>query len=208
MRFDQSFTVPAGPQQAFDALTDVSLVASCMPGVELADGGDGPRHAGTLRAKLGPISLTYRGEAWFEEVDPQARSFRMVAAATEAGGGGNAGATVLGHVEPDADGSRVDLDIELQIAGRPAQFGRGLITDVSRQMTDQFARQLAARLDGGEAGEEPVEVPDALSAWSLVPARAKQTGLALAALAVGLAVGGVVGWRWRGRAIHGEAEGG
>lgn len=192
MRFDQTFTIPVGADEAYRAITDVPLMASCLAGVEL-QGQEGDRHLGTLKARLGPISLTYAGSAWFEEADPAAKRFRVVATGTEAGGSGTAGATVTGRLEASGDATTdVHLDIDLQIAGRPAQFGRGLIVDVSKQLTDDFATRLAAELTDGAVGDERRERQEtdvALNAWSLVPAKVKLVGAVLVGFVTGALVG-------------------
>lgn len=195
MRFEQSFVLPAGVETVFAALTDVPVVASCMPAVTLT-GAHGRRHAGTLTATLGPVTLTYHGQAWFDEVDDAGRTFRMVAAAAEEGGGGNAGATVAGRVHPDGDGTRVHLDVDLQVAGRPAPFGRGLITDVSRGMTEQFAARLTARLDDvSAASAPPAPTPPppagapAAAGGDVLPERVRRTVTAAAVVAAAVLAG-------------------
>lgn len=192
MRFDQAFTVPVGADRVFAALNDVPLLASCMRGVEL-QGQEGERHLGTFRARLGPISLAYSGSAWFEERDAEARRFRAVATASETSGAGTAGATITGQVLPrDSDSAEVQLEVDLQIAGRPAQFGRGLITDVSQQLAEDFARQLSTALSP-EGVQEPAAArvgdADVMSAWDLVPAKLRYAGAAGLGLAVGFLLG-------------------
>lgn len=193
LRFEQSFVLPVGVETVFAALTDVPVVASCMPAVTLT-GAHGRRHAGTLTATLGPVTLTYHGQAWLDEVDDAGRTFRMVAAATEEGGDGNAGATVAGRVLPDGDGTRVHLDVDLQVAGRPAPFGRGLITDVSRGMTEQFAARLTARLDDLSAATAalaptpPAGAP-AAAGGDVLPERARRTVTVAAVVAAAVLAG-------------------
>lgn len=197
MHLAQTFTVPVGEAETFRALSDVPLIARCMAGVDL-EGRDGDRHRGRLRARLGPISLTYEGAAWFEERDAEAKRFRVVATGSEAGGAGTAGATIEGRlVELEPDRTQVDLDVDLQIAGRPAQFGRGLITDVSRQLTDDFAARLASELTGGRDGAPAVDTDgdDVLRAGSVVPRRVRVMAAAALAAAVVLLLGAVVGRR-------------
>ncbi len=197
MQFQQAFEVAASPDAVFAALLDVPLVASCMPGAELVSGPDDVtegRFVGRLVARLGPISLRYGGEVWFEDVDRSARSFRLVATGSEASGGGNAGATVVCSVIASGSGSRVELDIDLQLAGRPAQFGRGIIVDVSAQLTRQFAEELARRIGadstaGSTAGSGQDGAAPALSALALVPERIRITAMVAAAVVVGFMLG-------------------
>lgn len=197
MQFQQAFEVEATPDAVFSALLDVPLVASCMPGAELVSGPEDVtegRFVGRLHAKLGPISLRYGGEVFFEEVDRAARTFRMVATGSEASGGGNAGATVTCTVSAAGSGARVELDIDLQLAGRPAQFGRGIIVDVSAQLTRQFAEQLARRIGagpsaGGQDGSATDGPAPALSALALVPEHIRIAGMVAGAVLVGFVLG-------------------
>lgn len=168
-----------------------------MPGVEL-EGQDGRRYLGRLKLQLGPINLTYRGQAWFEEVDPEARSFRMVATGSETGGAGQASAVLTGVVSPNGDGSsEVEVDVELQLAGRPAQFGRGILIDVSRQLTSEFASRLAAQIAPDTPREmlSSVEDDSAVPVLSLIPERWRLWGIGVAGAVGGLLVGWLTGRR-------------
>lgn len=203
MQFQQAFEVEASPDAVFPELLDVPLVASCMPGAALDSGPAGVtegRFDGRLHVTLGPILLRYGGGVSLEEVDRAARSFRMVATGSEASGGGNAGATVTRTVTAAGSGARVELGTDLQLAGRPAQFGRGIIVDMSAQLTRQSAEQLARRIGagpsaasagsvGGPAGSATDGPAPSLSALALVPEHIRIAGMAAGAVLVGFVLG-------------------
>lgn len=158
MELDHSFTVPVPPDQAWDVLLDVQRIAPCMPGatVETVDGDD---VAGRLKVKVGPVSLTYKGTATFKDRDTTDRSVLVEASGKETRGSGTASATVRAALSPqngaDSDGSSgetlVTLHTTLNVTGRPAQFGRGVIAEVGSRLIDQFADNLARQLGSGSA---------------------------------------------------------
>lgn len=150
MRLDHDFTVPVPADQAWRTLLDVPRVAPCMPGATLTDS-DGDRFAGTVKVKLGPITLSYRGSGHFVDRDEAARRVVIEAHGRESRGSGTAAATVTAVLEPDAATTRVHVSTDLHVTGRPAQFGRGMISDVSGRLVDQFAACLAQQLTGEPA---------------------------------------------------------
>lgn len=145
MKLNHTFTVPAPVEQAWAALLDVEQVATCMPGAAL-DSYDGETFAGTVRVKIGAISLTYAGQGTFVERDDTDRRVVMRAAGKERRGGGNASALVTCRLSPQDGGTLATVETDLTITGKPAQFGRGAIEDIGGKIVDQFARNLAAQL--------------------------------------------------------------
>ena len=153
MELDHSFTVPVPPDQAWDVLLDVQRIAPCMPGATV-DTVDGDDVAGRLKVKVGPVSLTYKGTATFKDRDSSDRSLLVEASGKELRGAGTASATVRAALQPDnePDATLVTLHTTLSVTGRPAQFGRGVITEVGSRLIDKFAANLAQQLSGGADG--------------------------------------------------------
>ena len=151
MELDNSFTVPVPPEQAWDVLLDVKRIAPCMPGATV-DEVDGDVINGHIKVKVGPVSLTYRGTATFTERDADARVVVLEASGKETRGAGTASATVRASLEPDASGNStlVTMHTTMNVTGRPAQFGRGVMVEVGGKLVDQFAANLATLL--GEEG--------------------------------------------------------
>jgi carbon monoxide dehydrogenase subunit G len=150
IELEHSFAVPVPPEQAWDALLDVRRVAPCMPGATV-DSVDGDEVTGTIKVKVGPIALTYVGQARFTERDDAARSVKIEGAGKETKGAGTATATVLARLAEENGHTRVSVHTTLNVTGRPAQFGRGVMADVSSRIIDKFAANLAGQL--AAAGE-------------------------------------------------------
>ena len=143
MEMDHSFTVPVPPDQAWDVLLDVKRIAPCMPGATV-DAVDGDMVTGHIKVKVGPVSLTYRGTANFGDRDPAARTILVEASGKETRGAGTASATVRASLEPSGDDATVvTMHTTMNVTGRPAQFGRGVMVEVGGKLVEQFAQNLA-----------------------------------------------------------------
>src|SRR5216684_7947881 len=157
MEMDHSFTVPVPPERAWDVLLDVERIAPCMPGA-IVDEFDGEVVTGRIKVKVGPVSLTYRGTAKFTERDPDARVIVLEASGKETRGAGTASATVRASLEPESGGeaTKVSMHTTMNVTGRPAQFGRGVMVEVGGKLVEQFAQNLRRQIvgDGGEAGQD------------------------------------------------------
>jgi uncharacterized protein len=155
IELDHSFTVPVPPDQAWDVLLDVKTIAPCMPGATV-DEVDGDVVNGRIKVKVGPVSLTYKGTAKFTERNPETRVVVVDAAGKETRGSGTASATVRASLTPDASGSgtEVTMHTTMNVTGRPAQFGRGVMVEVGGKLVEQFAANLAKLIAGdtGSAG--------------------------------------------------------
>src|SRR5579862_3013083 len=153
MELDNVFTVPASPAHAWEVLLDVERIAPCMPGATVEEF-DGEVVTGRIKVKVGPVSLTYRGTAKFIERDPEAQVVVLEAAGKETRGAGTASATVRASLEPEASGDStlVTMHTTMNVTGRPAQFGRGVMVEVGGKLVDQFAANLATLL--GEEGPD------------------------------------------------------
>ena len=161
MELEHSFTVPVPEDQAWDVLLDVKRVAPCMPGATL-DSVDGDEIKGRIKVKVGPISMTYAGTAQFTERDRAAGVVTLTAAGKETRGSGTAAATVRSELHSLGDQTEVTVHTSLNVTGRPAQFGRGVMADVSSKLIGIFAANLADMLAAGNdsvaaAGPQPAE---------------------------------------------------
>lgn len=148
MQLEHSFTVPAPPEQTWALLTDLETVGGCFPGATVTEA-DEETFKGNVKVRLGPIAVTYDGTGRFLERDDEAH--RAVIEGTGKGlrGLGNAGATATMQLTPDGEGTRVDVTTELQITGKPAQFGRGVMKTVSDKLLGQFVACVESRLGAG-----------------------------------------------------------
>jgi carbon monoxide dehydrogenase subunit G len=163
MEMDHSFTVPVPPERAWDVLLDVEKIAPCMPGATV-DEFDGEVVTGRIKVKVGPVSLTYRGTAKFTERDPDARVILLEASGKETRGAGTASATVRATLEPESggEGTTASMHTTMNVTGRPAQFGRGVMIEVGSKLVEQFAqnlRQLIAE-DGAANGNAAATAAD------------------------------------------------
>ena len=159
MKLEHDFTVHASPDRAWTVLLDVERVAPCLPGAVL-DGGDGTEYSGSMTVKLGPVTSRYHGTVRIEEADATARRAVLRARGRDAGGAGSAAATITTRLEPAGDATRVRVQTDLAISGPAAQFGRGVMQDVSGRLMRQFADCLADELGGGGASV-PTGMPEA-----------------------------------------------
>lgn len=143
MRIDSSFQVPVPPDDVWRALLDIERIAPCLPGASVDEPrGDG-EYAGSMRVKLGPVTSTFRGTLRVTEADGAACRAVIEASARDTRGQGAAAATITSTLEPDGDGTRVAVRTDLRLAGTAAQFGRGVVTDVSQKLMEEFAGRLA-----------------------------------------------------------------
>jgi carbon monoxide dehydrogenase subunit G len=147
VQLENHFTVAAPIDEAWKVLLDVERVAHCMPGATL-DSVDGDEFNGKVKVKVGPIVVTYQGVARFVERDEAAHRAVIDASGKESRGSGTAKATVTTALVANGGQTDVSVVTDLNITGRPAQFGRGVIADVATKLTDKFAESLAAELAG------------------------------------------------------------
>src|SRR6266536_2287458 len=150
MEFEHSFKIPVPPDTAWDVLLDVQRVAPCMPGAAV-DTVDGDDIKGRVRVKVGPITMVYAGRARFVDRDPEAHTVTIEASGKESRGTGTASATVHAALRGDDGQTRVTMSTTLNVTGRPAQMGRGVLADVSAKLIEQFAANLAKQLASNAA---------------------------------------------------------
>jgi carbon monoxide dehydrogenase subunit G len=162
VQLEHSFTVPVGIDEAWTVLLDIDRVAACMPGAHV-DSVHGDDFTGTVKVKLGPINLTYKGKASFIEKDDASHRAVIDARGRDARGNGTASAKVTAVLSENGPSTNVEVITDLNITGKPAQFGRGVMVDVGNKLIGQFADCLAAQLTAGDhpatAEPPPEEAP-------------------------------------------------
>ncbi|RPE46330.1 carbon monoxide dehydrogenase subunit G [Streptomyces sp. Ag109_O5-1] len=187
MELHHEFTVPVPVDDAWHALLDIERVAPCLPGAVVEEY-DGKTVTGSVKVKVGPVTVTYRGTAVFEEQDESAHRIVLAASGRETRGQGTARATVTGTLSECDGGTAVSVRTDLTVTGRPAQFGRGVLAEVGDRLVGQFAACLAERLterpqDEPVLDEEEPEPLDLLRTAGLPVAKRAATLLAVALLA-------------------------
>ena len=168
MQLENSFTVPAPPDVAWDILLDVPRIAPCMPGAELTETVGERTYKGNAKLRVGPVALTFSGEAEITEIDEAARTAKVQAKGNDTKGRGAASATVVFKLVADGDASRVDITSDIDLTGSIAQYGRasGLIDAIAGQIISDFATNLEAEIGaaGDAAADDAAETPDAPAA--------------------------------------------
>ncbi|MYG98256.1 MAG: hypothetical protein F4144_02170 [Acidimicrobiaceae bacterium] len=157
MELNDSFEVAHPIGAVWDVITDVERIAPCLPGAQLT-GSDGDAYEGLVKVKVGPITSQYNGKASFTERDDANHRLLMSASGRDTRGAGNASAEITVALEAVSDtATRVSVNTDLTITGKVAQFGRGVLADVSKKLMGQFADNLAALVaadvDSGESAE-------------------------------------------------------
>jgi carbon monoxide dehydrogenase subunit G len=155
VELNHRFTVPIGVEETWAHFNDIASVAECFPGAQVTEA-DESSFAGSVKVKLGPIALQYNGSGTFVEKDEAAHRFVVDAKGKDKRGNGTAGAKVTVTMT-DAAGGATDVSVEtdLAITGKPAQFGRGVMQDVSDKLLGQFVACLEQRLAAPEPEPEP-----------------------------------------------------
>ncbi|MFJ9316655.1 SRPBCC family protein [Pimelobacter simplex] len=189
MDLSHSFTVPTSVAATWDHFQDIGALAECFPGAQVTavgtDDDGAPTFEGTCKVKLGPIALVYAGSGKFVERDEAGRRFVVDAKGRDKRGNGTAGATVTVTMADAGDGAtQVDVVTDLAITGKPAQFGRGVMQDVSDKLLGQFVACLEQRLAAESApAPEPEPSPATDPAAAPAPERAPAPAPAPAAAA-------------------------
>jgi uncharacterized protein len=147
VQLDHEFIVPAPAAQAWPVLLDIERIGPCLPGATITKV-EGDTFEGKVKVKVGPITVTYTGTASFLEKDEAARRVVIEARGKETRGTGTANASITAQLHDQGDSTRVTVSTDLSVTGKPAQFGRGVMSDVGAKLLGQFADCLADRLAG------------------------------------------------------------
>jgi uncharacterized protein len=154
MKIEDRFRVNLPVDQAWRVLLDIERIAPCMPGAELQEVA-GDEYRGVVKVKVGPITAQYKGVAKLAEVDEGAHRAVIDAQGRDTRGQGNASAKITMSLAPDGDGTAVNIDNDVTVTGKVAQFGRGVMADVSTKLLAQFVECLESRVLSGT--EQPAD---------------------------------------------------
>lgn len=196
MDLQNSFVVPADIETTWKALLDIHRIAPCMPGAVLT-ASEGDTFEGTVKVKLGPVTMTYGGTARFVETDEANGRAVIDASGKESRGSGTAKALVTTQLVAESPTStRVEVVTDLVVTGKPAQFGRGVMQDVAGRIIDQFAANLSAVIaaEVNPVTDQPVVVPQAAESIDLLGAAGAPVLKRLIPIAIGVVA--VVGIIW------------
>lgn len=164
LQFENEFVVAAPVGPTWDALLDLARVARCLPGATIEPASEDGTHEGSMRVKVGPVTLQYKGVAQVAEIDEASRTAVFNVQGKEVRGQGSASATIRNTLIAEGATTRVLVETELGVTGRPAQFGRGIMQDVAGSMLADFAKSLsemmAAEPPAGAAEAGPAKVLD------------------------------------------------
>jgi carbon monoxide dehydrogenase subunit G len=198
MKLENEFRVNAPIERAWEVLTDIPAITPCLPGAELTDH-DGDEYRGTVKIKVGPVTANYSGKALFAVVDEDTHHIEIAADGRDSRGSGNASASITADMRADGDHTVVSINTDLKVAGKVAQFGKGMIAEVSGKLIDQFVDCIeqellgdkvidevaAASADVDTAPRQPVEALDLMDlAGGSVYKRLAPIGIAVAVLLI------------------------
>ncbi len=169
MQLDHALSVPAPVEVVWTALLNPEKVAPCMPGAKLT-GTEGDTFTGTVKVKLGPVALTFKGTGRYVEKDEQAHKAVIEANAKDTRGNGTVSATITIVLTGDGDRTDGTVHTDMTVTGKPAQFGRGMISDVGGKILEQFASCLSKKLGPEAADSTPSESTPNESVPSSAPA--------------------------------------
>jgi carbon monoxide dehydrogenase subunit G len=166
MEIADSFRVTTPLDRTWNVLLDIEGIAPCLPGAQLQEV-DGNQYRGIVKVKVGPITAQYKGTATLAEVDEPGRRIVLDASGRDTRGQGNAKASIVVTMNDDNGGTRVDVVTDLSITGKVAQFGRGVLDDVSAKLLRQFVENLERDVlagGGGKPADLEVDAPPPISA--------------------------------------------
>jgi carbon monoxide dehydrogenase subunit G len=152
IHLENEFTVPASTDEVWEFLLDPRRVAPCMPGAELTEVVNDHQYKGKVHIKMGPVSLSFNGDVDITERDDTAKRMVMKAKGAELKGKGQANATVVSSLERNGSGTKMRISQDIDLSGPLAQYGRGMIQDVSGSLMNEFADRIQADLSRGSGG--------------------------------------------------------
>ena len=160
-KIEERFEVQAPVERVWKYLIDPKRVVECLPGAELLEQSDEHTFLGAIKVKVGPLSMSYKGQGKFTEINEQTHQVRMVGDAREVTGSGSTKVSMLSTVSPLANGGcEVLVNADIDLVGKIVQFGRGMIQEVSRQMFRQFSTCVKKHLEVAETPEPPQPAAD------------------------------------------------
>ena len=185
-KIEERFEVQAPVERVWQYLIDPKRVVHCLPGAELLEQQDEHTFLGAIKVKVGPLSMSYKGQAKFTEINEETHQVRMVGDAREVGGSGSTKVSMLSTVTPSANGgAEVLVSADIDLVGKIVQFGRGMIEEVSRQMFRQFStcvKQQLEVVDEPPAGDpQSADAPQSANASQAAAAPAPPETKAVAA---------------------------
>jgi carbon monoxide dehydrogenase subunit G len=164
LQLENSFSVAAPPERVFAYLLDVNKVVGCVPGAELSEVVDPTTFKGKVKIKVGPVTVAYSGTARIVDRNDGAHTATLEAEGRETTGPGSARAKAFMSVVPEGDASVVKIVTDYNVAGRVAQFGRGVMEDVSKRLVGQMADCIKANVEAAESAPPPDTSAGAASA--------------------------------------------
>lgn len=195
MRFEQSFVIQAPIDRVWSFLTDPERAASALPGAAVTERVDERTFAGTITVKVGPVKTTYQGRATFEKLDATAYVVEMTGSGQDVKGRGGADMKMSSRLTSNGTGTEVAVISDVTVTGILAQFGRGMMQDVSDQLFKKFVEKARAELEQ-EHSPAPVAGSESAPAAAAASPEPRPEPEALDAVALGSAVAASVGKRW------------
>jgi carbon monoxide dehydrogenase subunit G len=168
MEFENTFVVDAPLEEVWDLLLDVERIAPCMPGAQVLEQTGDDAYKVAVKVKLGPMTMNYKGDVEIVDRDAGSHQATMRAKAKEARGQGTASANMKMALRPAGDGTEASIVTEMQMSGKAAAMGQGVIKDVAAALTDTFARNVAHLV------ETPAQAPDVEPAAAPPPPRVEE----------------------------------
>lgn len=169
MELKHHFSVPSSLADTWHSFNQLEEIAPCFPGATLT-GVDGDTFTGTVKIKLGPIAMLYTGTGRFLSRDAANHTVVIEAQGKDKRGNGTAGATVTAVLAADGEGTTVDVSTIMFVTGKPAQFGRGVIQDISDKLLEQFVQCVIKKAEGPSEAEVAKATPAAEAAETKAPA--------------------------------------
>lgn len=179
LKLENEFVVAAPIEPTWKTLLDLERVAGCLPGATIEPSQEPGTYQGSMRVKLGPVSMNYKGTASIESVDESSHTAIFTVAGKETRGQGSASATIRNHLVDEDGFTRVVVKTELTVTGRPAQFGRGIMQDMAASMLGDFSKRLSAMMaaDGAPESAATTAVAPVLPSRSAEPESLKVAGV-------------------------------
>lgn len=179
MLIKSDFEVPEPPDKVWKFFDDIPAVAACLPGAELTDDLGDDKYRGTVSIRMGPVRMQFAGTAEIKERDDAAKRIVVDAAGADEKGRGQASMSVTANVVATARGSKVEVAQDLQLSGAAAQYGRGMISDVTAVLMRDFATNMQIRIDAIEKGLSPDQIKTGSAAGGFtIAVRAMRMALA------------------------------